>query len=90
MSEGFTEKTKRHYGRADRTVDLRSGACVRMDEIPSYFHDSDLVSAVIFFIRYQRMGMPYQGWGTTPNVLVEIVDTLEPLDRLYHPKRPMI
>ena len=57
-----------------------------MDDIPSYFVDQNLVSAVIFYLRYKRMGMPYSGWGETPNVLVEIVDTIEPLDSLYRPK----
>lgn len=87
--EGYNENTRRHYGGADRTVDLRSGVMVRMDDIPSYFQDHDLVSAVNFFLRYKTMGLPYQGWGNNPNVLVEIVEIIEPLDRLYHPERGM-
>lgn len=87
--EGYDEHTRRHYGGADRTVDLKSGVTVRMDDIPSYFSDKDLVSAVTFYLRYTRMGMPYAGWGDNPNLLVEIVEVLEPLDRLYHQKREM-
>lgn len=87
--EGYDEHTRRHYGGADRTVDLKSGVTVRMDDIPSYFRDKYLDSAVRFYLRYTKMGLPYQGWGTNPNVLVEIVEVLEPLDRLYHQKREM-
>lgn len=85
--EGYTEHTRRHYGGADRTVDLRSGVTVRFDDIPSYFRDEYLDSAVWFYLRYKSMGLPYPGWAACPNILVEIVDVLEPLDRLYHPKR---
>lgn len=85
--EGYDEHTRRRYGGADRTVDLKSGVTVKMDDISSYFRDKDLVSAVIFYLRYKRMGLPYCGWGETPNILVEIVDTIEPLDRLYHLER---
>ncbi len=88
--EGYDGHTRRRYGGAERTVDLRSGIAVRMDDIPSYFQDQDLVSAVTFYLRYKRMGLPYGGWGETPNVLVEIVDTIEPLDRLYHPNNGLL
>ncbi len=88
MCEGYSEKTRRKFGGKDRTVDLvKSGITVKMDEIPSYFEDKSLVSAVMFYLRFKRMGLPYTGWGSNPNVLVEIVDTIEPLDRLYHPRK---
>lgn len=90
VCEGYSEEnTEHHLGGHDRTVDLRSGATVRMDDIPSMFRDRGLVSAVLFYVRYTRMGMPYQGWGSNPNILIEIVDLLAPLDRLYHPRREL-
>lgn len=88
VCEGYTENTRRRFGGSDRTVDLvKSGITVRMDDIPSFFSDKLLVSAVMFYLRYKRMGLPYAGWGNVPNMLVEIVDTVEPLDRLYHPRK---
>ena len=47
--------------------------------------DEDAASAVSFFARWKRMGFPYGPWGENPNPLVEVVDLLEPLDRLYNP-----
>lgn len=85
--EGYDEHTRRHFGPPDREVALKTGEYVRMDDIPGYFRDQALVNAVLFYLRYKRMGLPYGPWGQNPNVLVEIVDVLEPLDRLYHPDK---
>jgi len=32
------------------------------------------------------MGFPHGHWGNNPNRLVEVVDLLDPLDKIYHPR----
>ena len=48
--------------------------------------DIEALSAVQFYLRWKRMGMPYGPWGMNPNKLVEVVDLLDPLDGFYHPR----
>lgn len=85
-SEGYSADYRRRYGRPDRTTTLKSGVTVRLDDIPGLFKDQLALSAIRFYLRFKRMGMPYQNWAENPNALVQVVDLLEPLDSLYHPK----
>lgn len=55
------------------------------DIVPS-ITDPDAISALVFYQRYKKMGMPYGSWALNPEKLVEVVDILEPLDRFYHPQ----
>lgn len=66
-------------------VMLKTGEWVRAAEIVGKISDEDALSAISFYQRYKRMGMPYGPWGMNPEKLVQVVDILEPLDRLYHP-----
>ena len=84
MSEGYTDEYK-PSGPEDRETMLKSGVWVRVYDIPGILRNVDALSAILFFRRWQKMGLPYGPWGMNPNVLVEIVDLLEPLDRFYHP-----
>lgn len=59
---------------------------VNVWEIPEILQDMEAVSMLEFFQRWKRMGFPYATWGESPNYLVEIVDTLDPLDRAYRPR----
>ncbi len=65
---------------------MKSGVTVRLDDIPGYFTDRLAVSAILFYEKFKRMGMPYQNWAENPNRLVQVIDLLEPLESLYHPK----
>ena len=56
-----------------------------VDIVPT-ITDPDSLSAIGFYQRYKRMGMPYGSWALNPERLVEVVDILEPLDRFYHPQ----
>lgn len=87
--EGYTAKYKRLYGKPSRTTVLKSGVEVRLDDIPGLFTDDLAVSAIQFFMRWQTMGFPYGPWGDNPNRLVQVVDILEPLDKIYHPKQTL-
>jgi hypothetical protein len=59
---------------------------VKLDDIPGLFHDRDAVSAILFYNRWKIMGFPHGPWGDNPNRLVEVVDLLDPLDKIYHPR----
>ena len=67
---------------------LKSGTEVRLDDIPSILTDDELSeSALRFYLRYRIMGWPYQGgWAVIPARLMQVVEILEPVDRLYHPR----
>lgn len=86
MCEGYTSEYRRLYGKPDRTTILKCGLEVRLDDIPDLFKDTYLASCIRFFNRWKTMGYPYGPWGLNPGVLVEVVDTLAPLDAYYHPK----
>lgn len=47
--------------------------------------DQDAISAINFYSHFKRLGMPYGPWGINPNILVQIVEVIGPLDDLYHP-----
>lgn len=85
--EGYDAGFKQVLGPDDRETELKSGIWVKRNDIPSFFQDELCTSALDFFIRWQRMGFPYGPWGENPNILVEIVETLEPIYRLYNPPR---
>lgn len=76
------------YGGPERTVVLKSGIEVRLDDIGGILEHDDLCeSAIQFYWRYRIMGWPYQGgWAAIPARLSQVVETLEPLDRIYHPR----
>ena len=65
---------------------LKSGDVVKLDDIPEIFQDKDATSAILFYNRWKIMGFPFGAWGDCPGRLVEVVEILEPLDRLYHPR----
>jgi len=67
---------------------LKSGHEVRLDDIPSLLSEEGLAyEAISFYLRWRMMGWPYQGgWAEQPARLVDIVELLDPLDRLYHPR----
>lgn len=72
-------------GPEDRETMLKTGLWVRVHDIPSIMADDSASTAVRFFGRWKRMGMPYGAWALNPNPLVEVVDLLEPFDRFYNP-----
>lgn len=86
VQEGYTPDYKRLYGKPDRTTILKSGDEVRLDDIPSFFEDKKAISAIMFFNRWRIMGFPYGAWGENPSILVEVVELLDPIDRLYNPR----
>lgn len=59
---------------------------VNVRDIPGTLRDVEAGSAVRFFQRWKRYGFPYRTWGETPNYLVDVVDTLDPVDRAYSPR----
>ncbi len=88
LAEGYTASYKRVYGDPGRTTVLRSGHEVRLDDIAGILSDAgDACDAIAFFVRWKMMGWPYRGgWAEQPARLIEIVELLDPLDRLYHPR----
>ncbi len=66
-------------------VMLKTEVWVKAVDIVPAITDSEALSAISFYQRYKRMGMPYGSWALNPEKLVEVVDALEPLDRFYHP-----
>lgn len=73
-------------GDKDREVKLKSDIWVKVHDIPELLKSVEAFSAIRFYIRWRTFGFPYGPWGLNPNVLVEVVEILDPLDRLYHPK----
>lgn len=67
-------------------VMLKTGMWIAAKDIRKTLNDTDAISAIQFYQRYKRMGMPYGPWGINPEKLVEVVDLLEPLDKFYHPE----
>ena len=67
---------------------MKSGFEVRLDDIAAILSDEGGAhDAISFFLRWRMMGWPYLGgWAEQPARLVEIVELLDPLDRLYHPR----
>ena len=65
---------------------MRTERWVSAAEIEKTLHDEEALSALQFYSRYKRMGLPYGPWGENPKLLIEVVDVLEPLDRFYHPQ----
>lgn len=67
---------------------LRSGLDVKLDDIGEILSDEGIaLDAISFYRRYRTMGWPYRGgWAEQPARLEEIVELLDPLDRLYHPR----
>lgn len=83
LCEGFT-KDHKHTGPDDRKRQLKKIEVLDKD-IPSIMTDEEAISAVNFYQRFKRLGMPYGPWGINPNILVQIVEVIGPLDDLYHP-----
>ena len=65
---------------------LKTEKWMRAVDIVPMITDPKALSAISFYQRYKRMGMPYGSWALNPEKLVEVVDLLEPLDRFYHPQ----
>lgn len=65
---------------------LKTKQWVKAKDIVPTIIDPDALSGIGFYVRYRRMGMPYGPWGVNPHKLVQVVDLLEPLDRIYNPK----
>ncbi len=86
MCEGYTANYRRLYGKPDRTTIFKIGLEVRLDDIPEMFGDTYLLSCIRFYERWKIMGYPFGPWGFNPGVLVDVVDTLAPLDNFYHPR----
>lgn len=55
-------------------------------EIREAKEDKTAAECVVFFRRYDEMGMPYGFWGDNPNPCVEIVEALAPLRDIYKPR----
>lgn len=85
LSEGYTASYSPSGGR-DREIRLKTDEWVKAYEIPGMLEDIEALSAVQFYLRWKRMGMPYGPWGMNPNKLVEVVELLDPLDGFYHPR----
>ena len=84
LSEGYTAEYDADD--EDRMVMLKTEKWVKAVDIVPMITDTEALSAISFYQRYKRMGMPYGPWGMNPEKLVEVVDILEPLDRFYHPQ----
>ena len=67
-------------------VMLKTGAWIEASVIKETLQNAEALSAILFYQRWKKMGMPYGSWGINPEKLVEVVDLLEPLDRFYHPQ----
>lgn len=48
--------------------------------------NKNAVDAVVFFRRYDEMGLPFGPWATTPNPVIEIIEALAPLRDRYKPR----
>ena len=66
-------------------VMLKTEKWMKAVDIVPTITDPDVLSAIGFYQRFKRMGMPYGSWALNPERLVEVVDILEPLDNFYHP-----
>ena len=67
-------------------VMLKTEKWLKAEEIVPTITNREALSAIGFYQRWKKMGMPYGSWGINPEKLVEVVDLLEPLDRFYHPQ----
>ena len=85
LLEGYTASYS-PLGGEDREIHLKSGIWVKAVDVKGMLEDIDGLTAVEFYLRWKRLGMPYGPWGVNPNRLVEIIDILEPVDSIYHPK----
>ena len=55
-------------------------------EIKSVKDDPELIEYIIAYRTLKRMGLPYPGgFASQPAWVVELMETLGPLDDLYHP-----
>lgn len=84
LSEGYSDSFPEEE--KDRVIRLKNGSFISAMEINAALQDEDAASAIRFYQRFKRMGMPYGSWALNPARLVEVVDILEPLDRFYHPQ----
>ena len=84
LVEGYTADYEA-FGEG-RMVMLKTGKWFRAADIVPAITDNEALSAIAFYQRWKKMGMPYGSWGINPEKLVEVVDLLEPLDRFYHPQ----
>lgn len=62
------------------------------EEIKSACCDREAMSAVTFFMRYKRYGLPFFGknWAEMPNNTIEILDVLENVHMIYNPPQRLI
>ena len=84
IAEGYTADFESCDER--RMVMLKTQQWLKAKEIHGMLTMPEAVSAITFYQRYKKMGMPYGSWALNPEKLVEVVDILEPLDRFYHPQ----
>ncbi len=62
---------------------------IRRKDIPSFFEDDDAAQGILLYSRWTRIGFPYADWARCPNALVQLIEALDPIDRLYHPKHTL-
>lgn len=65
---------------------MKNGLEVKVYDIPGILKNEEAMTAIRFFFRWKRMGMPYGSWGMNPNILAEVVDILAPVDEYYRPR----
>ena len=82
MCEGYDDKYRQRYGKADRTVILKSGIEVRLADIPDYFKDEQAIRDLIDYRTYKCFGFPRANWGECPARTVKMVMSIK---ELYHP-----
>ena len=55
-------------------------------EIKEVKQNKKAVDAVVFFRRYDEMGLPYGPWASSPNPVIEIIEALAPMRDIYKPR----
>ena len=64
---------------------LKSGVRVKACDIPGLFADQELRMDLASYRRWVLLGFGRQ-WADIPNRFVQVVETLKPVDDLYHPR----
>ena len=85
MYEGFTPSYV-PTGKKNRVRTLKNGLECNVYDIPAIMQNEEALEAVRFFFRWKRLGLPYGDWGNNPNILIELVELLAPIDEFYRPR----
>lgn len=83
MAEG---RTNAKYADHREIYFSKPGMWATGKEIRETLEDKEAINAVVFFRRYDEMGLPYGPWGMNPNLCVEVVEALAPLRDTYKPR----